>query len=218
MAKFCSNCGAQCDDAANVCGTCGSALEGAPVAAPTFDAPVSAEAQSNKKLGVIAVAAVAVIAVVVILLVVLLGGGYKKTVKKFVKAYEQNESDVLEEIYSEIRFDWADDNDYDYVDSLESSVDSTYDAIKDKCGKGFKLSYKFDDVEVLKGDDMEDELEDWGYGDADDNIEDYKISAVAVVELEVTAKGDKKDKDYDLAMVLTKESGKWKVFAAYWDI
>lgn len=212
MAKFCANCGTQCEDDANVCGACGVPFEGANVANPTFDVPVTPAAKSTKKVGMI-VAAVAVVAVVAIAAVLLFsGGGYKSVAKKYMKGFQKMDAEILVGVCSEYLLDQADDMDTDLEDELQDALDIFDDSAKDMYGKDYKISYKIKDAETFKGDDMEDEMEDIGISDPDDVIEDYDITALALVEVELTVEGKKDDKNSDVELYIAKEGGKWKLF------
>lgn len=202
MAKFCPNCNTQCEDTASVCGACGTQMEGSVTLTKKFN---------NKMINMIA-AVIAVVAVVVILLVLLLGGGgYKGVVKKYMKAYQKIDAKYIMDVCSEYLVEQAEEYDIDLEDSYKDMLDGLDDAAKDEYGKDYKITYKIKEAETFKGDDLEDELTDINVSDADDYIDDHKVSALVIAELEVFIEGKDGDDESDMTLYIVKENGKWKL-------
>ena len=82
MSKFCMQCGAQIDDNAEICSSCGAAQTANSVGG-------NGEVTGNKK-SIVPVIAVAAVIVVIVLLVckLIFGGGYKDPIDNMFKGME----------------------------------------------------------------------------------------------------------------------------------
>lgn len=215
MSKFCGNCGAQLDDSAKVCGNCGTPLsENSNVSSsiPGVEYVDPEKKAKNKKrikkfIGLIAVVVVVIIAINIISGFI----GYKGAVRKIMNAYEDYDVDTLVSLTSNIRLDVFDILGDDYAtDYYENIVSDDLDYYENTVGHKYKLSYEITETYELterKVDDLLDSAESYI-----EYIEDYDISKVMVVEVNVTAKEGNKSTDATLTIYLTKENGSWKLF------
>lgn len=217
MAKFCANCGAQANDAAQVCGNCGAPFEGfvAPqeaAAKKQFDVNALIKDPKVKKFAPI----VAIVLVVVIVLVALIssGGGAESAVKKYMKGIEKADGAKIMEVMSaeELEYinDMADladeDNEKFAVDQLTEYADEVLDDFEDIVGKDLKMSYKVVGVYDLTEEMMEDLVED--YEDSKINTDKLDAKNVAV---EITIKGSKDKYTFIRQLQVVKEDGDWKI-------
>lgn len=216
MAKFCGNCGTQLDDSARVCGNCGTPLansnNGATDNIPGVEYGDPAKKAKQSKIIKLGVALVALIVVTVIVINIVSGFvGYKGMVRKFMAAYEDYDVDALASMTSDLRLDVFDKygDDY-YEDYYENIIYNALDYFEEEVGHDFKLSYKITDAYKMterKVDKMFEVAEEYV-----EDPEDYGISEVMSIELEVTAKSGKKTETKDLELCIVKESGKWKLY------
>lgn len=207
MAKFCSQCGAQSDDNALVCASCGAQfgmVSGAldPSAPGGISTPGGLPIPKDKlkKYGIIGGAAVAAIIVLIIVINIISGMGYKGKAKKFMSALEDKDYDKLVDLVPDkmIKVSVASTMKYDtdikeskaekqVRDSLKSSYKSlyerTYGYLADELGRGFSSSYELIDVEDVD----EDEIDDYNdlIEELAEKVEDDEI-ADALDGLEVT--------------------------------
>lgn len=207
MAKFCGNCGAQMDDADKVCGQCGTPVAGSSVAEKS-----AANEKGNNKIVKLIIGVIA--AIVVIVIIANVAGsltGYKSTIKKMVKALQNNDISTLESLASSINEEtfgaWYGDDIYDYYDDM---ISDTLDKYEDSVGKIKKISFEITD---------ETELSDRRMNELKDNLEDLfnmdtsDIKKVVKVDLKITVKGTKKSSTYNVSsLYMIKENSGWKIF------
>ncbi len=263
MSKFCGNCGAVMDDAAAVCGNCGTQfavapVQAAPVAqapvqeAPVYQAPVqTAQAPAEKKFdlndvadkavaavtGVIegvkkgdkssfikvgAVAAAALVAFILIITLIFSGGGEKKVVKKFVKAYDKENASALVKLFPKYTRELAEERDYDLEEMCEDEIADFYDYMLEELdAKKLSFKFKIDDIDEVDEDELEayaDRIKDSiQLIDSDVEFKKAKVTKGCEVEVDVTVKGGGDKDKVDLYLVLIKYSGKWYVIESDWD-
>lgn len=173
--------------------------------------------QFKKEIGV-AVAAVAVLIVVISLA----GGGYKRTVKDFMKAFEKSDAEKMIEIampkaMQEAYFDDEEELE-DYIDMMDDSLDDLWDEIEDSDGKVEWKIKRAESLKKLKG--LRSEAEDYGYDDIDDyrermedvyELDEKKIKKVYAVEIEMEVEMDDDTEENDAIIFVYKYKGKWYV-------
>ena len=192
MSKFCANCGAQADDAAMVCGNCGTPFEAAPAGAP---APV-AKAGLQKYIKPIIAAVVAVI--IIILGVNIFGGGAKGAAKKAMKAMINGDEKAMAKILSARYGD--EDSRESYAKMLAGEKDDD-----------LKITYKVKDTKTLDKDDLKDIKKNVAAGG---EIDEDDVKKAVKVKFEVTIKDkDSGDKETEtISFIMTKEKGSWKLY------
>ncbi len=207
MAKFCGNCGAELPDDAKICGQCGAPLDSsAKTPGATYVDP-----EKQKKLKQLIVIAAGAVAAIILLVVVinLIGGasGPKGMVKKVMKAYEKGDTDTLVEMSSDIYLEMGDDA-AEYT--FDNVIDSDMYAFEDKLGGNYDIKYKIVDSYDMKERNFNNMVESF-----EEDYEDYDVDSlkkVHVVDVEITAYKDKKEKTVERSIYLFKEGGKWKLF------
>lgn len=207
MAKFCGNCGAQMGDDDKVCGQCGTPFAGSSVA----DKSAAKEKNSNKIVKLIIGVIAAIVVAVIIANVAGNFTGYKATIKKMVKALQNDDMSTLESLASSVSEEtygaWLGDDVYDYYDDM---ISDTLDKYEDSVGTIKKISYEITD---------ETELSDRRMNELKDNLEDIYnmdtsvIKKVISVDIKITVKGTKKSSTYNVSsLYMIKENSGWKIF------
>lgn len=239
MAKFCGSCGAQLDDSAKICGICGTPLAG--VSAKTKIPGINEISISPKQKEMVkkyaplaGIAIVALIVVIIIISTIAGSVGYKGAVKKYFKAYQKLDAEILYDLHSSYDEEVADFHDRDYdekdeIDNLDDYLDMFDESMKDEVGRDYKVKYKIVDKYKLDDRDFERLSEDLaksnGAEEYNEKKDEYEpaidlediASKVMCVEIEVTVKGKKDTEEYDLELYLAKEKGGWKVIDEEWD-
>ncbi len=216
MAGFCGNCGSKLNDGDRVCGNCGMPVAEIPTDNPVLNAgPSAAPTPVKPKIGsrliILAAAAAAVIIVAVAGFVLILGnGGYKGTVKKMVKALQNEDMEALEELASSIGEDVYGRN---YLDYYEEMVDGVLDNYEDAVGSIKNISYSIEDaseVSERRVENIKENLEDYYDADVDE------IEEIVMVDLVLTVKGSKRSRVCQSEnLYLIKEDGEWKIHYGY---
>lgn len=212
MSKFCGNCGGVLDDTAVVCGYCG-----APVAP---EVPQKKSVQINKevvlsfinqvvhhKIFKIAAPCVAGLIVLLIVLAVVSGfTGHKGAVKNLMNAYEDKNADELYSLSSELYT--RDQDSLEVIENINNRLDSQYETLEYEVGTGVEISYKVDSNKKL------DERELSNYKEMFRNAElDYsEIKEGRRVTLEITYKGDIRENEKTITLIMLKEGKEWKFY------
>ena len=196
MSKFCANCGAQADDAAMVCGSCGTPFESAGADNTTPAAGVAPAASGLQKYIKPIIAAVAAI-LAIILCVTIFGGGAKKAAKKTMKAMIKGNEKTVAKMLS-ARYGDKDDRET-YAKFLALDDDDV------------KVTFKVKGIEKVKKDDLKDIKEAVANGGV---LDEKDVKKAVKVKIEVTAKDkDTGDKDTStVRLIMTKEKGSWKLY------
>lgn len=226
MSKFCESCGAQMEDNASQCPTCNAAASAVNATANVAEAnnttatedvknnidsgtvggatsPVTTS--SNNKNKIIAIAAGAFAFLIFLSVVVsVLGGGYKKPLDNFCKAFNKEDAKYLVKAYPEI---FVEEYEYMDEDDLEDDLEYSLDKLVDRYGKNIKLSYKINDKDKIDKDDLE-ELEDNLEYMLDETV---KISRGWELEVEFTVKGKKRKRTKKVDVNVLKVDGKWAI-------
>ena len=218
MAKFCGNCGAKLDEQAKVCGNCGTPVEKLSTAEKPSNMEKTskeylkpAENQSkrkkSKRIPVLCGCLVVLICAGIALMQILPSAtGYKKLLKKVMKAYEEYDIDTLLDNSSDM-FYYAD---ADFADTyFEGSVGRSLDAFEAAVGHSYQMRYVVsDDYELAerKKSEMLDAIAS-SYPEFDVGI----IENVRMLEVTVTAENDEESTEQVIEVALTKEEGKWKL-------
>lgn len=196
MAKFCKNCGRMVNDTDMVCTQCGTSVE-----APQKDAADGL----FKKIGL-------VIGVIVLITIVanIIGAntGYKGTVKKMVKYFENEKTEKLVDMAGKVSEDLCEVWGYDdYDEYCEQQIESARERIEDEVGSIKKITYNIYSAEKMDKDRIK-EAED--YFDSYDV--DFSPSKVYMVSMSLKIKGSKGEKEDYVSLLVLKEDGEWKLY------
>lgn len=243
MSKFCTKCGAACDDNTAFCTSCGAKFD----AAPAQQAQSAQQAQANNAGGdksildkfkenatmdniknlssqpnftkIVGIAVVAVAALIILIIIFsIAGSGWKKPVKNFFNGIEDTDAETFIKSMCEAQVDGMEKaykgSDTDFDEAIEKRLENTMDYLEDELGKDVKISFKITD---------KDKLSDKKLDDIKDSIkETYNAKGIKVtkgyeLEIDYTIKGDDdKDKD-DGEMVVAKVDGKWCLYSYDFD-
>lgn len=240
MAKFCTKCGASCDDSTAFCTSCGAKFDSAaqPQAAPTagsedktildkFKENANVESikglQKNPNFNkIVGISAVAVLALIIlIILLSTLGAGYKKPIGNWLKAIEDKDPKTAVKTIPEFQYDYLkkqikDSDKYDDVeDYFKESLEESLDGLEEDYGKKIKLSYKIIDKEKLDDDDLKDIKKDYKERYDEKGVD---VSKGYEVDVEVKIKGkDDKDEE-DVTFTVVKVNGDWVIYDVDGDI
>ena len=191
--KVCEKCGAQLEDNAQFCVSCGTkvgeaapkqAEPAAPKASPFAAKKNDAGKGSPNKAALIGIiAAAAVVVVLLIVLIVNVAGGYKKPIKKYFAALNAAQKDAKT-----------------YVLPAEYAQEAT------------KITYSIEDKEKISKSKLEDLADIF-----DDNYDkEYKFSKGYVVEVDVeyeySKDSDKKDGKGTMYFIVVRKGMKWYVY------
>lgn len=132
--------------------------------------------------------------------------GYKALAKKTMKAYINNDVDKIMSLssgmYDEELFG------YFYEANVSDKIEDSLNQFANTCGANCKLSYKITDDYTLSEADVEEIREDYYYVDFDVTT----ISDIAVITVQLAGKGNGEKSTQTVKLMMTKESGKWKLF------
>lgn len=234
MAKFCGNCGAQCDDSVKICGNCG-----APFAEPetnsgnilskipnignldlkNLNIKPEMKDQATKIAKIAApVAAGIVVLLILIFAIIVPNTGAQKAVKNYFKAFQKGESATIVEFLPASASAYSDE-DENIKDIVDSAMELSVENLNDKYGEGFKFKLKNVEKEKLDEDDLDDIRDDYDelsdmldVYDEDNSFETPEIKAGYKFEFELVLKGDKREKTEDCEMTMIKENGKWVIY------
>lgn len=224
MSKFCGNCGTVMDDAAMVCGQCGTPLAAAPAPAKAkkavkFDASVITGVIDSIKKGdksalIKGGAAVAAVAVVLILIIsIFAGGGEEKAAEKFIKAFDKEKAESMTKllpkfIFSENEYGYEQDED-DWTDEFEEEIEDFKDTM-DRAYGFDEFSIKYDLLYSEKyGKDYLKEIED-KFEEYED-FEEKKLKAATNLVYEVVYKGKGEKVIGKASFTVVKYGSKWYV-------
>ncbi len=214
MSKFCTNCGAQADDAAFVCGNCGTPFGAAPVEAAVQD-PASGKASGVlKKILVPVISVIVVLALALGALKIFQSVGVKGAVRKGLNAGINGKADKLASVLS-IRYG-------EKESARKKSAKELDFYLTNSESKKYKITYKIKGVKDMPSDELEDIQE--SIAERFDEDEDY-VSDAKIVKVQVTTRvKTTKEKsglykgDYHTVtkkVIMTKENGKWKYYGYY---
>lgn len=198
MSKFCMQCGAQIDDNAEICSSCGSAQ------ANSTNGDTTTALNSSKKSNVPIIAAVAVVVVVLLLILkVLFGGSYKDPIDNMCKAMETGKGKYLYKCMPKalIEEEYDDMKKSEIIDELDDSAEMLQEYLEDEYGDDVKISYKVLDKEKVDKDDLEDIEDDY----------DFKVSKGYEVDIKLTIKGDDEKDTEKTSISVYKVKGNWCV-------
>lgn len=209
---FCGKCGMQNEDGAEFCAGCGTRFDnGQSVSEPVVQSGAPSSTDNNRKIGIIAVAAAGVV-LLLLLVLVFSGRGWKKTVKQYMNAMFKGDvkkivklipDKVIDEAMDEEGWDKDDFN--DEIKDLSKEIQDTYEWLEELYDGKLKLSYEIDDVDDIKGDELEDLQDHY------DDEYDVKVSAAKLVEIEMTMKVGKEKETTDMELQLIKVGRSWYI-------
>ena len=245
MAKFCSNCGAQMDDAAVVCGNCGAALEGAADVQPKAKADPMAQvkeliAKVPKKFIPVIGAALAAFVLIIVIALIATSGSSKSLIKKYEKAMFAEDSKSVVELYYTF-------NNEDYTDLVngnwkkllnngyyDNGKECSYvDYLEEEFGDGVKIKKVeiLDETKYSKDDESFEDIVDRlkavensynemiKFTDSSRDEIDFSaddVKAVKRVTYKITFKGDDKTDSAIKTAWLIKVKGGWKFVPDYY--
>lgn len=194
-------CGAQIDDNAEICSSCG--------AAQTTNSVNGGSAETGAKKSFAPIIAVAAVIVVIVLLILKLifGGGYKDPIDNMFKGMETGKGKyfykALPEFLLEEKFE--DKKKSEIIDELDELAETLLDNFEDKYGDDIKITVKYKDKEKIDKDDLED-IEEM-YEDSYDSK--VKISKGYEVKIKATIKGDDEKDTNTTTLNVYKVNGDW---------
>lgn len=210
MSSFCSNCGSRINEGDRVCGNCGTLIASAPVSGrPILSAPT--QKKSKSKIIVLIGAAVFLIVVAVIAVnVVGSFAGYKGTIRKMVKALQNDDMVKLKSLTSSVSDEIYGRHCPDVSEWNQNRVSETLDKYEDNVGVIKKISFKISDTTELSARRVKD-VKDLLVRDY--NVDVSGIKKIMEVEMTLTVKGSKKSASYRVKhLYMIKEKGGWKLY------
>lgn len=208
MAKFCSNCGAQMDDDARICGQCGMPIDGSQGKAPRLKVVDPEKRKKLKKKLKIAIALVVVIIIAVAgIKIVRNFTGTNGLVRKVMAAYEKYDIDTIVSLSSDMYYY----SDYEnYVEEyFEYAVGQNIDNFEASVGHSYKMSYEVEEIYDLSQRKQNEILKniEYLYPDFDADI----INKIIVANVKVTAKQGSKSVTKTVKLTMSKEGKTWKL-------
>jgi hypothetical protein len=177
-----------------VCPQCGKPLE-----APQKDAAD----RLFRKIGVVLAAIILVTAAVNIIGA---NTGYRGTVKKMVKYFQNDQTAKLTALSTTFEKDVYELYGDDYEDYCEQKISEKRDSIEDEVGRIKKITYSINSAVKMGEDDLK---------EAEETLDEldikFNIKTVYTVGLTLTVKGTKDTRDYYTTILVVKENGKWKL-------
>lgn len=206
MAKFCGNCGAQMDDNAKVCGQCGTPVDSSTKVSSVKIVDPEKKKKTRKIFKLAVVLILIVIVAVVAINVVSQFTGYNGLLRKVMVAYEEYDIDTLVSLSSDVYYYSEDDYVEDYFENI---VGATLDSFESSVGHSYQLFYTVNETYTMSERNADVTLKEIEnvYPDFDVNI----ISEIVVSDITVTARQDNESVDRNLNIVMSKESGSWKL-------
>ena len=227
MAKFCTNCGKQNEDASAFCFNCGSPLQ-APEAQPVVEeqTPVieqtveTGEAKQEDiksrlkidkllamlkayKSVLMIIGGAAIAAIVAVIVISAIFPSPKAVVKKYMKGFESENAKMIVSCMPD--FFW--DNDKDEKEEMIEELDDYLDYIDfDSFSFEIKKVKNFDDDEIEEWEEELESYESW-YDEFDaDDVKNFKS-----VKVKVTVKMDGEKDSTITEIILIKYKGQWKI-------
>lgn len=203
MSKFCMQCGAQIDDNAEICQSCGANQNNV-----SANASVAEVNDKSAKTTPILIAAAAVVIVIVLLIFkALFGGSYKDPIDNFCKAMETGKGKYLYKCMPEfmIEYEYEDMKKSEILDELDDIGKDILDDLEDDYGDDIKVTYKIKNKEKIDKDDLE---------DMEHDIKKYYDSKVKIkkgyeVEVRLKIKGDDESDSQKMNLKIYKIDGDW---------
>ncbi len=217
--KFCTQCGAQVEDANKFCTACGAAMPEAAVAPDAYAAqapvyapqPAAAPSFFKTTLGKIVMIGVPVIIVAVVLFLLLGGGGGVS--HSSAKAVVESSMDAMTDLdFATVLESMPEEMSKEIRDSmggvdLKAVNDMMKSVLKSQFGDNFKIDYKILSVKDMTDEEMQEYIE----YDLDDYdfAKDIDAMALATIELNMTAGDDTDSQEQELHVA--RVDGKWYV-------
>lgn len=201
MSKFCMQCGAQIDDNAEVCSSCGAAQTNTP------DGETLSAENSKKSMAPLIAAAAVVVVILLLIMKALFGGSYKEPIDNMCKAMETGKGKYLYKCMPEFVLDdqYEDMKKSEIIDELDDEAEDMLDDLEDELGDDVKISYKIKDKEKIDKDDLED-MEEMLEDAYDGKI---KVKKGYEVDVKITAKGDDDKDSQTMTLNVYKINGDW---------
>ncbi len=207
---FCGKCGTEVKKDALFCPNCGSRVSN------TSSAFTSVKSKNKmKKIAISVSIGVAILALIIVIISSAKGGGYKKILDNYYKAYEKNDADLMySSVVAQYWIDytneaWGDSALEDIQDSIEENIDDW------DCGNNIKITYEIENErratkEQLE--ELEDNIYDW-YASYVYERDEFSITDAYVLDIKFTVKGDegRKSFHYSDGLLVIKENGKWRI-------
>lgn len=215
---YCGNCGTDVQNGVAFCPNCGAKMGQAVVKEENVNIPGQQSAPGNGASAKIKQylpigAAVVAIGVVIAIIVGIFGGGYKKTIKKYYKAIEKQDVQMMKNCLSDLIVEVNNDGD---EDSINDNVEYFIEYRRDDFGmeSDSKISYKILESTKLKKDkvkELNEEIQERLKSNSDPSYDytKYKVTAAVSVTVKETVKTDGEEENYRHDYILLKENGKW---------
>ncbi len=207
MSKFCTSCGTQLPDGANVCPQCGAPVNDTTpanensVPSQTSDFSDSALPTRNSRNTIIGIAAifVALLIIDIIVISVFAGGGYKKPIKNYFNGIEDND-------YKQFSSSFIESKSSSLSDSLSSTgFKFLVSSIKNEYGKDIDIDIDFKSKKKLESSDIKN-IESSIKSNTGKKIEVKKAYSVST---KIKIDGSKKDDKNNATFVVYKSGSKW---------
>ena len=207
MQKYCGFCGEKLDAEDRVCGQCGAPVPGKGNSGfgGRIDPATKRKIKKRIKVAAIILVALAIVAAAAVIVLNIIGP--RGLVHKTMVAYEKYDIDSILENSSEVFYYSSYEDDAE--DYFKMAIGEGLDYYENEVGHNCKYSYDINELFTLserKYDATLSELEVM-YPDYDTDL----IQEIAVANLTVTAKRDKRSVEGELSITMTKEADGWKV-------
>lgn len=222
---FCGKCGAELKENAKFCSKCGNVIDtnGEKGQSNSQVEKYKEMVNGNKKNKTVGMIAVGVVVLILVVAVFCVFGGrsYKKTIKEYVKASFNSDSDkavdkivklLPEEVWEKTVESGKEEGDIDNEEEakefLAEKLEESYETIEEHYGEGFKYSYEIVDEDELRSPELE-AIED-DFKDEDIRLEKEITEGKEVtVKVAVKSADGKTTADNELNVTVIKIGRSW---------
>ena len=205
MTKFCSNCGAEMDDSARICGACGVPFDSANQPSMVTIEDPEKKAKTQKTVKTVGAAAVLLVILIIVIKIISGSTGYNGLIKKVMNAYEKYDVDTIISLSSDVYFFEMGDYAEYYFDS---AVSHTLDSLESRLSGDYKFSYEVENTNELSNRQFDKILNEFT---TSTDIVDIDIDKIVSADIKITAKSGKKTSTENITLVMSRESGSWKL-------
>lgn len=200
---FCGKCGKEISDGSAFCKYCGTVVGNR-----------DNKNNKNKTIGIVTTIVIAVIAVGIVTTIYgkVFGTGYKHVIKQYLKAIQNEDAELLYELYPDycnkyMLNSWDSDRD-DYNEFLEEKLSSDRAYFEQKLGEKFSLDYEINEAKKLTSKELENK-QDMLREEYD--CKDLKLQEAYYVDYKIIAKSGDKSKWRGMKQSFVKIDSKWYV-------
>lgn len=205
---FCGKCGKEISDSSIFCKYCGAST-GKNQSVNTSD-----ENKKNKLVGILTLAAIAVVVIGIFIGIYgkVYGIGYKRVIKQYVKALENEDSEAWFDLRPDycnkyMLENWYSDKN-EYMELLASDLSEDREYFEDRLGKNFKLKAEEIEVKELSEKRLEEEQEEIR---EDYDCKDLKIQKAYLVNYKITGTKDGESVSRNIRQYVIKVNFKWYI-------